>query len=140
MNFLIRNRLYWDPEPNEGEKGVKFKAKSSVPFQERSDYRIIVNDWPYGWTEDIRHICVWLKNSLPVDSVRGAILPEGREMVDKFVRDSIEKRLGVVGEDKVIWFKNHTIIQSIPGIDHIHVLIRGIDDASIDRILEKPPF
>jgi hypothetical protein len=140
MNYLVKNRLYWDPIPNTAGQGLRFEAKSPVPFQERSDYRIIINDWPYGWTDDIRHICIWLKNFLPVDPVRGALLPGGKAMVDAFVKESIEKKLGVEGEDKVIWFKNHTILQSIPGVDHVHLLVRGVDDAALDKILEKPTF
>lgn len=138
-NFLLQKRLYWKLLPAEGDEApFKFEIANDVPFAARSDYRILLNDWPYGLEPCITHICVWLKTPLPVDSIEGALTPEGTAMVDKFIDEKIIRPLGAVGQDKVQWFKNYTVLQSIRSIDHVHVLIRNIDLQVIDRLLEKP--
>lgn len=44
-NYLIKNRLPWGEPP--------FTYTSSTPFAEPDDYRILLNDWPYGMTSDV---------------------------------------------------------------------------------------
>ena len=31
-------------------------------------------------------------------------------------------------EEKVVWFKNWTALQSVPGMEHVHVLVREVPD------------
>jgi hypothetical protein len=97
-----------------------------------------MNDWPYGLAPGIKHICVWLKVRLPVDDVMGDLTDEGRKMVDRFVQETFVQGLGVEGADQVIWFKNWTGLQSIRGVDHVHVLVRDVDEEKLEGILEKP--
>lgn len=118
----------------------EFEYKSPIPFAERDDYRILINDWPYGLEPNLRHICVWLKTPLPVDNQLGALTAEGFEMVEKFVRETFDRPLGVEGDDKVVWFKNPTSIQSIRSVHHVHVLIRDVEFEAIQKIVEIPPF
>jgi hypothetical protein len=125
--------------PNEGaEQGLRFAIQNPVPFAARSDYRILLNDWPYGNETGIIHICVWLKTPLPVESVKGALTPEGTAMVDAFVKSDIERPLKIEGQDRVQWFKNYTVLQSIRAVDHVHVLIKDVDFLTVEQILEKP--
>ena len=56
-------------------------------------------------------------------------------MVKKFVTTEFEQKLGVEGQDKVLWFKNWTGLQSVRGLEHIHVLVRQIDMEKLDRII-----
>ncbi|KAF2673949.1 hypothetical protein BT63DRAFT_397835 [Microthyrium microscopicum] len=138
-NFLLQKRLRWTPLTSVDEDpALRFAMKNPVPFAARSDYRILLNDWPYGNEPGITHICVWLKTPLPVDSVKGALTAEGTAMVNAFIKNEIEQPLKVEDQDKVLWFKNYTSLQSIRTIDHVHVLIRGLDLSKIDKILEKP--
>jgi uncharacterized protein DUF3605 len=142
-NFLLQKRLYWEPLPSSVDDPnvpLAFAFKSNVPFRERSDYRILINDWPYGLEPGIKHICVWLKNRLPVDSNLGALLEEGNAICERFVQDTFVKPLGVEGQDKVQWFKNPTLLQSLRGVEHLHILLRGIDMLDLEGILEVPPF
>jgi len=88
----------------------------------------------------IKHICVWLKSPLPVDFEKGALTPEGTKIVHDFVKKTFDRQLGVEGMDRVQWFKNYTATQSIRAVDHIHVLLRNVDWAKLDELLEKPPF
>jgi Protein of unknown function (DUF3605) len=138
LTFLMQERLFWEPLPA-SDSGIAptFAFKNPTPFADRSDYRIIVNDWPYGLVPGIKHICVWLKTPLPIDTTKGALTKEGTDMVNEFVRKTFEEPLGVVGKDKVVWFKNYWSTQSVRAIDHVHVLFRDIDDAELDPLIEK---
>jgi hypothetical protein len=141
VNFLLQKRLYWQPLPSDDPTATpKFATKNPTPFAERSDYRILVNDWPYGLEPGIKHICVWLKTPLPVDDIKGALTEEGFIMVNNFMKETFEKGLGLDGMDKVIWFKNYTATQSIRAVDHVHVLFRDVNGEVVDSVLEKPPF
>jgi len=135
ITFLLEKKLYWNQV-----SPMKFHVKSEIPFAERSDYRILANDWPYGLESGIKHVCIWLKAPLPVDSVKGALTEEGTKLVDDFVKKTFDRALGVEGLDRVLWYKNFTSIQSIRAIDHVHVYIRDVDWDKLDSILEKPPL
>ncbi|KIW04737.1 hypothetical protein, variant [Verruconis gallopava] len=139
-NFILQERVCWsDYDPaslNSGEP--KFACKSTIPFQVKDDYRILINDWPYGLEPGIVHICVWSKVRLPVDDVNGDLTSAGRKMVEEFVDRTFVDGLGVQGEDKVLWFKNWTGLQSVRGLEHIHVLVRDVDENKLSRICERP--
>ena len=114
-NYLLKHRLPWGSPP--------FTYNSSVPFADPSDYRILINDWPYGLTEDIIHIVVWSKTPIPTDPQTGDVTGESRRIIDEFVRKTFVHRLGGV-EDRVMWFKNWVQLQSVRALEHVHVLVR----------------
>ncbi|QDS69561.1 hypothetical protein FKW77_007937 [Venturia effusa] len=123
-NFLLRERLQWTPLPSsDQEVGPAFKVESSTPFASKKDYLILPNDWPYGLTPGIQHVCVWLKDRLPVDAIHGDLTTEGREMVQQFVHERFAK---VIGADRVLWFKNWAKLQSVRGVEHFHVLLKDV--------------
>jgi hypothetical protein len=137
--FILKKRVCWEPLPCEKEGDTpRFAIQDPMPFKARSDYRILLNDWPYGWESGIKHICVWLKTPLPVDDDMGALLEEGRVVVDAWVQENITRALGVEGQDRIIWFKNDTARQSVRAMEHIHILLRDVDGVNLDAILEKP--
>lgn len=140
-NFILQKRVCWtDAEPASLESGSPafLRVKDSAPFAHPDDYRILVNDWPYGLARGITHICVWLKVRLPVDDVQGDLTPEGRALVDEFVNATFVDSFGVRGKDQVIWFKNWTGLQSVRGLEHVHVLVRDIPQEALDRVVERP--
>lgn len=118
--------------------GPIFACKKQTPFADPADYKILRNDWPYGLADGIVHICVWLKTRLPVSAKTGDLTEEGRQIVDQFVRTEFDRKLGVEGRDKVLWFKNWTGLQSVRGLEHIHVLVRQIDSEKLDQIIASP--
>lgn len=61
--------------------------------------------------------------------------PNSRELVESFVRTTFTERLAREGlaDDRVQWFKNWTRLQSVRGLEHVHVLVRDVPD----RILEE---
>ncbi|KIV83655.1 hypothetical protein PV11_05659 [Exophiala sideris] len=84
-NFVRKERLKWVTLPSSTpESGPKFAIKNPVPFADEADYKILVNDWPYGLASGIRHIIVWLKMRLESEPTRGDMTPESRQLVEDF--------------------------------------------------------
>lgn len=138
-NFLLKERLRWTPLPTSDPlSGPLFEVNSSVPFADRAGYKILLNDWPYGFAPGIVHIVVWLKTRLAVTSDTGDLTKDGKSMVQEFVHTAFERKLGVEGQDKVLWFKNWTGLQSVRGLEHIHVLVRDVEPEMLDQITERP--
>ncbi|KIW62722.1 hypothetical protein PV04_10865 [Phialophora macrospora] len=131
-NFVMKERLKWDPLPS-SQTGPKFDVRNPVPFADTADYQILVNDWPYGLAPGIKHIIVWLKSRLESEPTRGDMTPKSRQQVEDFIRSKfIDRVQDLPGEqEKVIWFKNWTALQSVPGMEHIHVLLRDVPDEII---------
>ncbi|KAK3302531.1 uncharacterized protein B0T15DRAFT_514557 [Chaetomium strumarium] len=126
-NFLIAHRLpkAWGPPP--------FTPASTIPFADPSDYRVLINDWPYGFVEGITHIVVWSRTPIPTDNTVGDMTPESRKVVAEFIKRYFIDRLGHGAEDKVMWFKNWVALQSVRTVDHIHVLVRDVEPAVLQE-------
>ena len=136
INFVIQERLHWRPlELGTPHSGPIFAVQNPTPFADPSDYLILPNDWPYGLDREISHLIVWLKTRLEVDSERGDLTSKARKQVNDFVdRQFVEPVKALTGSaDSVLWFKNWVSLQSVPGIDHVHVLVRGL---SKDQIMQ----
>jgi hypothetical protein len=135
-NYILQERLRWQPlESSTAETGPIFAYKNPVPFADPGDYKILPNDWPYGLTPDITHIVVWLKKRIPTNETNGDLIPESRELVERFVREKFEDRLKGLSESegRVQWFKNWTALQSVRGLEHVHVLVRGVPDDILEE-------
>jgi hypothetical protein len=126
-NYILQNRL-----PSSW-KGPPFTPTSTVPFQDPSDYRALLNDWPYGLDPQITHIVVWSRTLIPVDDGNGDLTPESRKLVEGFVKRYFVDRLGEGGDERVMWFKNWVSLQSVRSLEHIHVLVRGVSDDLIEQ-------
>ena len=76
---------------------------------------------------------VWLKTRLDSEPTRGDMTPKSRQQIEDFVQKKFVDRVkGLPGPDeKVIWFKNWTALQSVPGMEHVHVLVREVPDGII---------
>ncbi|KAH8910035.1 hypothetical protein BR93DRAFT_925061, partial [Coniochaeta sp. PMI_546] len=79
-NYLLAHRLpkAWGRPP--------FQPASSVPFDDPSDYRVLLNDWPYGFGPGITHIVVWSRTAIATDPETGDMTPESRKIVGDFVK------------------------------------------------------
>ncbi|ETI20437.1 hypothetical protein G647_08472 [Cladophialophora carrionii CBS 160.54] len=131
-NFVMKERLKWDPLPS-SQRGPNFEVRNPVPFADPADYKILVNDWPYGLAPGIKHIIVWLKGRLESEPTRGDMTPKSRQQVEDFIQSKfIDRVKNLPGEqEKVIWFKNWTALQSVPGMEHVHVLVRDVPEEII---------
>lgn len=125
--YILTHRLpkAWGQPP--------FKPTSPTPFESTDDYRVLLNDWPYGLDPGITHIVVWSRSLIAVDSETGDMTPESRAVVQNFVKRYFVDSLGAGGEDRVLWFKNWVALQSVRSLEHIHVLVRDVDDDTLER-------
>ncbi len=132
-NYLCKERLHWTPlASTTPSTGPIFACKSAVPFADPDDFKILQNDWPYGLESDITHLVVWIKNRIATDSVTGDLTPKSRSMIEEFVRQTFVNRLDPSNAaSAAMWFKNWTALQSIRGIDHVHVLVRNTPDSMV---------
>jgi hypothetical protein len=78
---------------------------------------------------------VWTKRSIPDDpaSPIGDIDPQARRTITAFVR---EKFLPAVGNDpdRLVWFRNWAAIKSVHAVEHIHVLLFGVEEGFVERV------
>jgi hypothetical protein len=133
-NFLLQKRLRWAPLPSsDPSTGPTFAVENPIPFASPKDFLVLQNDWPYGLSPGIRHICVWLKDRLPVDDIEGDLTKEGREMVQRFVNERFVK---VLGPDRVLWFKNWARLQSVRGVEHFHVLVKDVSEELLAGLVD----
>lgn len=82
MRFMLHERLRW-PEP--------IIPRGSKPFECKEDFRILMNDWPYGLDNRIVHLVVWTKFDLNDDEATEA-------EIDRFVAQTFSSG---VAKDKV---------------------------------------
>ena len=139
-NFVCKERLHWQPLPSSTDRtGPLFNCESEIPFASPKDYKILLNDWPYGLSSDIIHFVVWIKNRIPVVPPEGYVAPESSRLIEEFVQKTFIDRLKMVGQgdDQVQWFKNWVSLQSVRGLDHIHVLVRAAPQALVDEWTEE---
>lgn len=129
--YLLGNRLpkTWGSPP--------FTPTSTIPFKDPSDYRVLVNDWPYGVTPDIVHLIVWSRTPIATDPETGDLTPESRQITDSFVKRYFADTLGPRCRDRVLWFKNWAALQSVRELEHIHVLVKDVDQKVVDSWTEE---
>lgn len=124
-NFVIQERVHWTPLSSSGPP--KFSHHSSTPFEDPRDYAVLINDWPYGLAPGIIHLIVWTKTPIPVDQGEGDVTPESRQCIREFIERYFKRDLDDA-EDRVMWFKNWVSLQSVRGVDHVHVLVRDVPE------------
>lgn len=120
------------------EEPPSFQCNNTIPFADNSDYKILLNDWPYGFTPDVTHIVIWSKVRLPEQKPEGYLTPESVACVGQFVERTFAEPLNTydshskeaiaevsdLRHDRVLWFRNWTGLQSVRGLEHVHVLVR----------------
>lgn len=138
-NFVLQERLGWIPLPSKSPSDPPtFSYKNSTPFVDKDDFKILRNDWPYGFAHGITHFCVWLKTPIATDPATGDVTSASRILIENFVNDAFADRLDAVsgqgkGKDHVLWFKNWVALQSVRGVDHVHVLVKDAPDRLIEH-------
>lgn len=97
-----------------------------------ADYKILRNDWPYATSADIAHLVIWLKTPFAVSEPEGLLLPEGRAQIESFVNQTFAGPLQAAyekdGDDRVLWFKNWSALQSVGALEHFHCFVRGAEE------------
>ncbi|DAA79381.1 TPA_exp: Uncharacterized protein A8136_0154 [Trichophyton benhamiae CBS 112371] len=151
IEFLLRERLLWkkkaqaeqaeDSNNTQSSTGLAFEYQDGTPFAHPADYKILRNDWPYGLEHNIVHLVVWLKTRIPVEEDgQGGPTAESRKLIEDFVDRTFTKRIverhrevngncpNNIKEENVMWFKNKKKWQTVASIEHIHVILRDVDE------------
>lgn len=117
--FILANRLpgTWGQPP--------FSPRSQVPLDDAADYKVLLNDWPYGLEAGISHLVVWSRTPIPTDPDTGDVTSESRALIQDFVD---RRFVNSLGPGRVLWFKNWVTLQSVRSLEHFHVLVRGADE------------
>ena len=132
MNFVLKERLHWISKDGVEAESL-FTTMHPTPLTDPRDYKILLNDWPYGFEPRIRHLVIWLKHNLPVQSEGGDLTDESRALVETF----IERRFGEkLGQENVLWFRNWAALQSVRALEHVHVVVRA-DESDVAKLLEE---
>ncbi|RMZ41879.1 hypothetical protein CA14_011266 [Aspergillus flavus] len=136
-NFLVKTRLHWGKEANHADICILYRH--SVPFADQSDYRILRNDWPYAMSSGMAHLVVWLKTPIPVDA-EGDPTTESRRLVADFIDRTFGKHMSRAhAGNNIQWFKNRIRWQSVRALEHIHVILRDVDDEFVTELTGQGP-
>lgn len=135
MTYLLDQRLFWEPIADD-TGALSFNVRDVVPFASTEDYRILRNDWGYAFEPGIKHIVVWLKQRLPVDE-DGGLTESGRGIVNGFIEREFRRKAGEKeSASKIVWFKNTTTLQSVRSLEHVHVLVRDVDEDVLEEWMQ----
>ncbi|KAI9813952.1 MAG: hypothetical protein M1832_006037 [Thelocarpon impressellum] len=139
-SFICKERLHWEPLPSTTPDSPTFAYNNPIPFADPADYKILRNDWPYGLEPAITHLVVWSKVPIPTEPVHGDLTDDSRALVKSFIDKTFEQRVAGGGDaaEKVLWFKNWTSLQSVRGLEHVHVMVRGVARDIIDEWTGPP--
>ncbi|KAF2770626.1 hypothetical protein EJ03DRAFT_60060 [Teratosphaeria nubilosa] len=139
--YVIRERLKWEPvrDPTGLTSGPYFRHHSDVPFEDERDFAVLLNDWPYGFEPGITHLLVWSKTPIATDDREGDVTPESRRLIHDFVQNFFVKDLGgdEAARQRVLWFKNWVSLQSVRGVDHVHVLVKNATPKLLEKWTER---
>jgi len=128
VNYLLQHRLPWGAPP--------FTYNSSIPFADPSDYKVLMNDWPYGLEESINHIVIWSKTPISTNEKTGDVTEESRRLINEFLKRTFVDRLD--GDaSRVMWFKNWVQLQSIRALEHVHVLVKDASKEDLEYWTSK---
>jgi hypothetical protein len=144
-NFVVQERLAWTPrDVGQPVSANSFTHHSSVPFEDRRDYAILLNDWPYGFEPGIKHILVWSRTPIAVDDVRGDVTAESKRVIEEFVErqfvSALAKDANISIDEarkRIMWFKNWVSLQSVRGVDHVHVLVKDAPESLLEQWLAR---
>lgn len=123
--FVRRERLKWE---------YPIVARDTALFNHPDDFKIIRNDWPYGLAEGITHLVIWSKVRIPIDPDTSLPTTETTATIGSFLRRIFDRRFGADFDNNVMWFKQKAEWQSVKGLDHIHVMVRGFAEIEIDTL------
>lgn len=100
------------------------------------DACILSNDFPYAIDPSIVHVVVWLRTPVPVEPVPDRdenspktlaattqLTHKSNTLINRYVEVNFVDGLGL-SPDRVLWFKNWAALQSIPAMEHFHVMLR----------------
>jgi hypothetical protein len=104
----------------------------------------LLNDWPYGFEPGIKHILVWSRTPIAVDDVEGDVTAESKRVIEGFVERqfvcTLAKDASISIDEarkRIMWFKNWVSLQSVRGVDHVHVLVKDAPESLLEQWLVR---
>lgn len=67
---------------------------------------LLHNKYPYDLAPGITHMVLWFTDHVPSD-------------------ERVRKMLDSVIEDEMVWWENPDCLKTIPGVSHVHVIVKG---------------
>lgn len=117
---------------------VPYIGISTVPFDNAANYQVLLNHRPYGFAPDIKHMVVWIRNRISTVADVGDMTPESKESVGHIVQRCLTAKVGGEGaRDRVLQSKNWGVVCSVRTIDHIHVLVRNVDQKIVAEWIKR---
>ncbi|CCK67891.1 Htc1p KNAG_0A02020 [Huiozyma naganishii CBS 8797] len=154
MPEYLLNHHHWDAaelaELNE-EKYPTDEQKTEHLFEDNSLYKVTKNDFPYFYELSVLHLLVWSKIEMPVyanDNTANDTsftitnkFPDANEAVvnriDQFLAKTLHSKYGMEKGRDYVWFVNYSHLQSVRAISHLHLLIKGKDEAAKEQITRE---
>jgi hypothetical protein len=110
--YILAERLHWT-DPPETHSTIPYsdprKTRQDLQADKAGDYQIRLNDHPYGFTPDIVHIVVW--------SALRFSPHMGNDERTKVYKQFIQTHFGHIPKDRLRWFVNWGVLQSVPGLE-----------------------
>ncbi|UQC79240.1 uncharacterized protein CLUP02_04719 [Colletotrichum lupini] len=126
LEFVRREKLRWQNP---------IAARDDVPFADPHDWKILWNDWPYAFDDGIMHLVMWSKSKIAVDPDTGLPTEESARLIEAFLDRTFGGGLGCTRCENLLWFKQKAAWQSVKALDHIHVLLRGVQEDQVERLI-----
>lgn len=117
-DFILYSKFQTEKKMDEdGFKYVSYPCLEDLKSEKRIEKRLLLNEYPYYVCNDIEHWCLWkLGGKVTREEVDDAIT-ELKDM-NKINDDNREQEV----KDVLSWI-NPPHLQSIPDIDHAHILV-----------------
>ncbi|OHE97876.1 hypothetical protein CORC01_06739 [Colletotrichum orchidophilum] len=126
LEFVRREKLHWQRP---------IVAQNSVPFADPHDWKILWNDWPYGLANGIMHLVLWSKAKILVDPETGLPTKESARLIEAFLARTFGGTLSCVPGENLLWFKQKAAWQSVKALDHIHIMLRGVQEDKVEKLI-----
>ncbi|KAF3990814.1 hypothetical protein FT663_00639 [Candidozyma haemuli var. vulneris] len=142
FRHIVTSTLGWrrlDELDGVKDNNITVDASGDALFTNPDDLKIVRNDFPYYFEDDVTHLCVWTKRRIESDpnSKMGDLSQASRDIIEQYVDQTIVKHLGIPREN-LVWFRNWDALQSVKEISHVHIVIKGMTQEQLGQILGTP--
>lgn len=142
FKHLVVNTLHWRTQEQVDlipDAEIVVPNSGSKLFTNASDLKVVQNDFPYYFEDDVAHLCVWTKKRIESDpnSALGDLSAASRALIEKYVTKTFVDGLGVPREN-LVWFRNWEALQSVREISHVHVVVKGLTAEQYESVVGGP--
>lgn len=142
FKHLVVSTLKWCTEEDVAQSAdadIVVPDSGSDLLTNASDLKVVQNDFPYYFEDDVTHLCVWTKKRIESDpsSALGDLSPATRARIEKYVTKTFVDGLGVAREN-LVWFRNWEALQSVREVSHVHVVVKGMNAKQYESVVGGP--